>query len=59
MNNRKGNCPVCDAAVQAAGAEVSEIITCPDCKSRLVVKNVSETGVTLGEAPQIEEDWGE
>lgn len=59
MTKQSGNCPVCDASVNAVGAEVSEIITCPDCKNRLVVESLSDAGATLKEAPQIEEDWGE
>lgn len=53
-------CPVCDAQFQSSdNLEVSEIITCLDCGSRLVVAEVSADGVSVEEAPEVEEDWGE
>lgn len=56
----KGICPICDAGVTLLGdTEESEIISCSDCKSRLVVQKISKGKATLGKAPVIEEDWGE
>lgn len=53
-------CPVCmGEVVIPSGTEVSEIITCQDCSSRLVVTNLTPTGATLEQAPEVEEDWGE
>ena len=53
-------CPVCLGDVTIpAGSEISEIITCPDCSSRLVVMNLTATEATLEQAPEVEEDWGE
>ena len=51
-------CPVCDAAVQLEGdVRVNELVPCPDCGSELEI--VSLDPLTLEEAPEIEEDWGE
>lgn len=56
----KTNCPICDAQVTLEkNTEESEIINCPECKTRLVVTSLKEKSATLGEAPKIEEDWGE
>ncbi len=53
-------CPVCDAPVALPEkTEESEIISCNDCKSRLVVEKVENNNVMLAQAPAIEEDWGE
>ena len=55
-----GTCPICDAPTTVpATTEVSEVITCADCGSRLVVENIDNQTVSLGEAPKVEEDWGE
>lgn len=51
-------CPVCGADVQLEEDFVEgELIECPDCGSELEVTSVNP--VTLSEAPQEEEDWGE
>ncbi len=53
-------CPICDAQVSLdQEAEESEIITCSDCHSRLVVEKVGGSKVILNKAPEVEEDWGE
>lgn len=53
-------CPVCDAPINIAeGTEESEIISCPDCRSRLVVEKIQPSGMVLDQAPEVEEDWGE
>jgi lysine biosynthesis protein LysW len=56
----QGSCPVCSAAITAAqGLEETEILTCPECQSKLVVDGRQGQNLVLGEAPLIEEDWGE
>lgn len=56
----KSTCPVCDAAVTLEkGTEESEIISCPDCHTRLVVSSIKDEDATLQEAPKVEEDWGQ
>lgn len=56
----EGSCPVCDAHVPVPkDSEVSEIVSCHECKGRLVVESISEKHVVLNKAPDIEEDWGE
>lgn len=56
----KSICPICDTEVTLEkDTEESEIISCPDCRSRLVVTSLKNNTATLKEAPQVEEDWGE
>lgn len=51
-------CPVCDADVKVAGdAMVGELLTCGDCGVELEV--VSLEPLTVEEAPEVQEDWGE
>ncbi|MBI4065360.1 lysine biosynthesis protein LysW [Candidatus Gottesmanbacteria bacterium] len=51
---------MCDAHVPVLkDSEVSEMLSCPECKGRLVVESISEKHVALSKAPDIEEDWGE
>ena len=51
-------CPVCDADVKVAGdAMVGELLTCADCGVELEV--VSLSPLTVEEAPEVQEDWGE
>lgn len=60
MANLEENCPICDAQVTLTDdIEESEVITCSDCNNRIVVESIEGTKVTLAEAPEIEEDWGE
>lgn len=60
MNVTTGTCPICDAQVTLpSDTEESEVITCGDCKSRLVVEKISQRAATLIQAPEVEEDWGE
>ncbi|MGQ9619070.1 MAG: lysine biosynthesis protein LysW [Candidatus Aminicenantia bacterium] len=55
-----GVCPICDASLSIKeGVLISEILSCPDCNSLLVVENIENHTLKLGEAPKIEEDWGE
>lgn len=55
-----GQCPICDANINIAQkVEISEVITCSDCKNKLEVKELHSTNMILIEAPKIEEDWGE
>ncbi len=56
----KTNCPVCDGVINIdIKTEISEIISCHECKSRLEVTDKNDNLVTLLEAPKVEEDWGE
>lgn len=56
----KTNCPICDAQVTLPkNTEESEIISCGECHTRLVVANINAKNATLEEAPKVEEDWGE
>jgi alpha-aminoadipate carrier protein LysW len=51
-------CPDCTEAVPvAATAFVSELLTCPSCKTELEVVALEPPELAL--APEIEEDWGE
>ena len=51
-------CPECAGQVAlAANTEVGEILTCPDCGTRLEVRSVNPPQVAP--APKVEEDWGE
>lgn len=60
MSHNPNVCPVCDAAVSiAANTEVSEILTCAECGSSLVVEDMHDQHVHLALAPAIEEDWGQ
>jgi len=44
---------------QAEDIQVSELLSCPDCQTLLVVDMVEDHTATLREAPAIEEDWGQ
>lgn len=60
MANIKTNCPICDAQISLADdAEESEIITCTECSNRIIVESIKDGQAILGEAPAVEEDWGE
>ena len=53
-------CPICDALVALqSNVEVSEVVNCIDCGSRVVVESIASSRVMLAQAPNIEEDWGE
>jgi len=56
----RGECPICAASIAPVhGVEETEILTCPDCQSPLVVDGFEGQRLRLSEAPRIEEDWGE
>lgn len=58
--NLSGSCPVCEEATFIPeGVEEAEVLTCHDCQSQLVVESIDDRVITLGEAPVMEEDWGE
>ena len=60
MTNLKSECPICAETISVEeNIETSEIIQCPSCNNRIVVTNISGNKITLGEAPKIEEDWGQ
>lgn len=51
-------CPECASQIAVAdNAEIGEIMTCPDCGTRLEVRSVAPA--KLEKAPGVEEDWGE
>ena len=51
-------CPVCEAPVcPPADAMAGEILACDDCGTELEVTSLDP--MTLAEAPDIAEDWGE
>lgn len=55
-----GSCPLCELQIPlAADIEESEVLTCKDCFSQLVVASKAGAHVLLEVAPSIEEDWGE
>lgn len=60
MTNLKSECPICAESISVENStEVSEIIPCPSCNNRIVVKSKNGNNVTFEEAPKIEEDWGQ
>jgi len=60
MTAHQATCPVCEASVEVPeGTVESEVITCTDCSTQLVVDKISSEGAEVSEAPDIEEDWGE
>jgi alpha-aminoadipate carrier protein LysW len=51
-------CPVCDADVSVtADVMVGELMTCSDCGVELEVTALEP--LTVEEAPEVQEDWGE
>lgn len=55
-----GTCPVCEGKLNAKeDIQISEILTCPDCNSLLVVESIEDHTINLKQAPPIEEDWGQ
>lgn len=53
-------CVVCDADVKLPqDTQVSEVISCVECKTGLVVENINDKTIRLSKAPAVEEDWGE
>ena len=51
-------CPGCGGEIKlAANVEVGEILTCPDCGTRIEVRSLNPA--VLAAAPKVEEDWGE
>ena len=60
MSNLSTHCPICDAQVSLKNdLEETEIVSCLDCQSRLVVEKIENNQIVLGKAPEVEEDWGE
>jgi len=51
-------CPECAGNITLKpGTEVGEIISCPDCGTKLEVRGISPDA--LEKAPEVQEDWGE
>jgi len=60
MKKQNATCPICDASMSISkNTEVSEILICPDCHSKIVVEEIGKEKIVLSQAPEIEEDWGE
>lgn len=60
MIKQNAICNVCGATLPIPkDVEISEIITCGECHTRLVVQKIEKNRIILDEAPQVEEDWGE
>ena len=60
MTKQKAICKICGATLTISeNVEISEIITCNECHTRLVVQKIETNRITVDEAPQVEEDWGE
>jgi len=60
MNTINANCIVCDGSIiLPTSTEVTEVVCCPECATRLVVNSINESGAMLSKAPEVEEDWGE
>ena len=60
MSQIKAVCPICDGNISVdSDLQESEIISCTECQNRIVVESIKEGKAVLGEAPEIEEDWGE
>lgn len=58
MTNLTNECPVCGAGLEFGGNPiVGELKDCADCGVELEVTGVEP--ITLAEAPNEEEDWGE
>jgi alpha-aminoadipate carrier protein LysW len=56
--NREAKCPFCEAVLMLAEDAVKdELLECSDCGTELVVASLEP--LTLVEAPQVEEDWGQ
>lgn len=56
----KGTCPICEANLKVKeDVQVSEVLSCPDCNSLLVVDSIEDHSLFLKIAPEIEEDWGQ
>lgn len=59
MSKNTHTCPTCDEDVTLpAGTVVAELITCGECETMLEVVS-ADSGLSLVEAPEVEEDWGE
>ena len=51
-------CPECAGRIPARpNLEVGEIISCPDCGTKLEIRSTSP--FELQKAPNVDEDWGE
>ena len=58
MTHRESECPVCGATIRFDDRPaVGELKDCLDCGVELEVLDLNP--ITLAEAPQEEEDWGE
>ena len=54
----QAQCPICDGTVVSDDYwEIGELVDCPDCSAMLEVTSLDP--LTLEEAPEEDEDWGE
>ncbi len=52
------NCPECAGAIAPKSQlSLGELLSCADCGTKLEVMGIEP--LSLGLAPQVEEDWGE
>lgn len=60
MTKLNAVCTICGATLNIPqNVEVSEIITCSECHTRLVVEKIEADRIVVNKAPDVEEDWGE
>ena len=60
MSTQILSCPVCDTPISLPqNSEESEVFSCSDCQSQLVIDSIINGVVSLSQAPQVEEDWGQ
>lgn len=60
MRKPNADCIICGSTLNfPQNVEVSEIITCSECHTRLVVEKIGAEGIIVNKAPDVEEDWGE
>ena len=57
VNLMSAACPECAALIELADVMEGEIVDCPECGVELEVLTLDP--LTLGLAPEEEEDWGE
>jgi lysine biosynthesis protein LysW len=59
-HSSRGNCPLCAAFIlYGRRVEETEILSCPECQTMLVVDRVNGKSLILSKAPEVEEDWEE
>jgi alpha-aminoadipate carrier protein LysW len=60
VNDRRMNCPECDATIKIPDdASVGEIVSCPDCGADFEIASKNGDACELKHAEKVGEDWGE